>query len=311
MKKIISSMVATSLLLGGCSDMTDNHSTNESQNQKETKSIPEKMPAQEYTGQGFQPDATNEAIKFAKKHRKEFEKVGEQFFKDNFSLNVKATNVVGSGDGVEVFVHCKDNDIVFNSSIVLDKESINQTGSMRSTDTSGDMEMAVGNVLSGFEYRGQKEKYDNLTQFYKDNEQKYNYTGFTKKAINNTQNGGYQNEYYYLAVNLTSIQNYRKYYEPLIHKNDREFKLGLEKAKYELNNQGKNDVVSTLFSTQKDPSKKELFKSVYTMANNIENNKNMPKKTRITTQLGDKYISTKKAFYTEKDTADYGSFDEE
>ncbi len=29
---------------------------------------------------------------------------------DNFGLKVKATNVVGSGDGVEVFVHCDDHE---------------------------------------------------------------------------------------------------------------------------------------------------------------------------------------------------------
>ena len=34
---------------------------------------------------------------------------------DNFGLKVKATNVIGSGDGVEVFVHCDDHDIVFNA----------------------------------------------------------------------------------------------------------------------------------------------------------------------------------------------------
>ena len=46
-------------------------------------------------------------------------KTWRTIFKDNFSLNVKATNVVGSGDGVEVYVHCDDHDIVFNASIPL------------------------------------------------------------------------------------------------------------------------------------------------------------------------------------------------
>ena len=40
---------------------------------------------------------------------------------DNFGLKVKATNVVGSSDGVEVFVYCDDHDIVFNASIPFDK----------------------------------------------------------------------------------------------------------------------------------------------------------------------------------------------
>ena len=46
-------------------------------------------------------------------------KTWRTIFKDNFSLNVKATNVVGSGDGAEVYVHCDDHDIVFNASIPL------------------------------------------------------------------------------------------------------------------------------------------------------------------------------------------------
>ncbi len=39
---------------------------------------------------------------------------------DNFGLKVKATNVVGSGDGVEVYVHsAMTTDIAINASIPL------------------------------------------------------------------------------------------------------------------------------------------------------------------------------------------------
>ncbi|CAA4127374.1 lipoprotein [Staphylococcus aureus] len=97
----------------------------------ETKSVPEEMEASKYVGQGFQPPAEKDVIEFVKKHRKEFEKVGEQFFKDNFGLKVKATNVVGKDDGVEVYVHCEDHGIVFNASLPLYKDAIHQKGSMR------------------------------------------------------------------------------------------------------------------------------------------------------------------------------------
>ncbi len=119
---------------------------------------------------------------------------------DNFGLKVKATNVVGSGDGVEVFVHCDDHDIVFNASIPFDKSIIDSNSSLRSEDKGDDMSTLVGTVLSGFEYRAQKEKYDNLYKFFKDNEKKYQYTGFTKEAINKTQNSGYENEYFILRL---------------------------------------------------------------------------------------------------------------
>ena len=306
MNKIISSIIATSLILSGCSNMTDNHSTNKSQTQHETKSIPEKMPAQEYTGQGFQPDATNEAIKFAKKHRKEFEKLGEQFFKDNFSLNVKATNVVAvDDDGVEVYVHCNDNGIVFNASIPLTKDSLGVPGSFRSTDTSSEMEMLVGTVLSGFEYRGQKEKYDNLTQFYKDNAKKYNYTGFTKEAVNKTQGIGYQNEYYYIVYSSRSLKEYRKYFEPLIHKNEKEFKEGMLKARKEMGYTADANVYSTLFTDQFNNNHKQKVKDWIIFTDNLQKQPNFPENVDILSQLGDEFIPTKNANYNEKKVIEF------
>ncbi|MCL7599032.1 DUF1672 domain-containing protein, partial [Staphylococcus aureus] len=228
-------LIAT-LLLSGCSAMNnESKKDTNTETNTETKSVPEEMEASKYVGQGFQPPAEKDAIEFVKKHRKEFEKVGEQFFKDNFGLKVKATNVVGKDDGVEVYVHCEDHGIVFNASLPLYKDAIHQKGSMRSNDNGDDMSMMVGTVLSGFEYRAQKEKYDNLYKFLKENEKQYQYTGFTKEAINKTQNVGYQNEYFYITYLSRNLKEYRKYYEPLIHKNDKEFKEGMQRARKELN----------------------------------------------------------------------------
>ncbi len=69
------------------------------------------MEASKYVGQGFQPPAEKDAIEFSKKHKDKIAKRSDNFM-DNFGLKVKATNVVGSGDGVEVFVHCDDHDII-------------------------------------------------------------------------------------------------------------------------------------------------------------------------------------------------------
>ncbi|HHO5492758.1 TPA: DUF1672 domain-containing protein, partial [Staphylococcus aureus] len=252
MKKFIGSVLATTLILGGCSTM-ENESSKDTNT--ETKSVPEEMEASKYVGQGFQPPAEKDAIEFAKKHKDKIAKRGEQFFMDNFGLKVKATNVVGSGDGVEVYVHCDDHDIVFNASIPFDKSIIDSDSSLRSEDKGDDMSMMVGTVLSGFEYRAQKEKYDNLYKFFKDNEEKYQYTGFTKEAINKTQNVGYKNEYFYITYSSRSLKEYRKYYEPLIHKNDKEFKEGMEQARKEVNYAANTDTVTTLFSTKKNFTK--------------------------------------------------------
>ncbi|MEK1632982.1 DUF1672 domain-containing protein [Staphylococcus aureus] len=294
MKKFIGSVLATTLILGGCSTM-ENESSKDTNT--ETKSVPEEMEASKYVGQGFQPPAEKDAIEFAKKHRKEFEKVGEQFFKDNFGLKVKATNVVGKDDGVEVYVHCEDHGIVFNASLPLYKDAIHQKGSMRSNDNGDDMSMMVGTVLSGFEYRAQKEKYDNLYKFFKENEKKYQYTGFTKEAINKTQNVGYQNEYFYITYLSRNLKEYRKYYEPLIHKNDKEFKEGMQQARKELNYTANTDAVSTLFSTKKNFTKDNTVDDVIELSNKLKEKSNMPQKSQVTIQLGKSSINTKKPFY--------------
>ncbi|EOB8261838.1 DUF1672 domain-containing protein [Staphylococcus aureus] len=294
MKKFIGSVLATTLILGGCSTM-ENESSKDTNT--ETKSVPEEMEASKYVGQGFQPPAEKDAIEFAKKHRKEFEKVGEQFFKDNFGLKVKATNVVGKDDGVEVYVHCEDHGIVFNASLPLYKDAIHQKGSMRSNDNGDDMSMMVGTVLSGFEYRAQKEKYDNLYKFLKENEKKYQYTGFTKEAINKTQNVGYQNEYFYITYLSRNLKEYRKYYEPLIHKKDKEFKEGMQRARKELNYTANTDVVSTLFSTKKNFTKDNTVDDVIELSNKLKDKPNMPQKSQVTIQLGKPSINTKKPFY--------------
>ncbi|HDY6611683.1 TPA: DUF1672 domain-containing protein [Staphylococcus aureus] len=294
MKKFIGSVLTTTLILGGCSAM-ENESNKDTNT--ETKSVPEEMEASKYVGQGFQPSAEKDAIEFAKKHRKEFEKVGEQFFKDNFGLKVKATNVVGKDDGVEVYVHCEDHGIVFNASLPLYKDAIHQKGSMRSNDNGDDMSMMVGTVLSGFEYRAQKEKYDNLYKFFKENEKKYQYTGFTKEAINKTQNVGYQNEYFYITYLSRNLKEYRKYYEPLIHKNDKEFKEGMQQARKELDYTANTDAVSTLFSTKKNFTKDNTVDDVIELSNKLKEKPNMPQKSQVTIQLGKSSINTKKPFY--------------
>ncbi|EWR47200.1 DUF1672 domain-containing protein [Staphylococcus aureus] len=303
MKKFIGSVLATTLILGGCSTM-ENESKKDTKT--ETKSVPEEMEASKYVGQGFQPPAEKNAIEFAKKHRKEFEKVGEQFFKDNFGLKVKATNVVGKDDGVEVYVHCEDHGIVFNASLPLYKDAIHQKGSMRSNDNGDDMSMMVATVLSGFEYRAQKEKYDNLYKFFKENEKKYQYTGFTKEAINKTQNVGYKNEYFYITYSSRSLKEYRKYYEPLIRKNDKEFKEGMERARKEVNYAANTDAVATLFSTKKNFTKDNTVDDVIELSDKLYNLKNKPDKSTITIQIGKPTINTKKAFYDDNRPIEYG-----
>ena len=69
-EKFIGSVLATTLILGD----VPRWKMNQKDTNTETKSVPEEMEASKYVGQGFQPPAEKDAIEFAKKHRKEFEK---------------------------------------------------------------------------------------------------------------------------------------------------------------------------------------------------------------------------------------------
>ncbi|HDD6838462.1 TPA: DUF1672 domain-containing protein [Staphylococcus aureus] len=287
-------LIAT-ILLSGCST-TNNESNNE------TKSVPEEMEASKYVGQGFQPHAEKDAIEFSKKHKDKIAKRGEQFFMDNFGLKVKATNVVGSGDGVEVFVHCDDHDIVFNASIPFDKSIIESDSSLRSEDKGDDMSTLVGTVLSGFEYRAQKEKYDNLYKFLKENEKKYQYTGFTKEAINKTQNSGYENEYFYIVANIPTLQEYRKYYEPLIKKNNLNFKKGMKQARKGVGYKAAIEVHTTLFSRSSNFSKDKKLDDVLDLSESTKKLHLNFENTKIFLQLAKSTISTNRVNYSDNES---------
>ncbi|EYP02872.1 lipoprotein, partial [Staphylococcus aureus DAR1065] len=299
MKKFIGSVLATTLILGGCS-MMENESSKDTNT--ETKSVPEEMEASKYVGQGFQPPAEKDAIEFSKKHKDKIAKRGEQFFMDNFGLKVKATNVVGSGDGVEVFVHCDDHDIVFNASIPFDKSIIESDSSLRSEDKGDDMSTLVGTVLSGFEYRAQKEKYDNLYKFLKENEKKYQYTGFTKEAINKTQNSGYENEYFYIVANIPTLQEYRKYYEPLIKKNNLNFKKGMKQARKGVGYKAAIEVHTTLFSRSSNFSKDKKLDDVLDLSESTKKLHLNFENTKIFLQLAKSTISTNRVNYSDNES---------
>ncbi|HHB0473263.1 TPA: DUF1672 domain-containing protein [Staphylococcus aureus] len=287
-------LIATTLL-SGCST-TNNEFNNE------TKSVPEEMEASKYVGQGFQPPAEKDAIEFAKNHKDKIAKRGEQFFMDNFGLKVKATNVVGSGDGVEVFVHCDDHDIVFNASIPFDKSIIDSNSSLRSEDKGDDMSTLIGTVLSGFEYRAQKEKYDKLYNFFKDNEEKYQYTGFTKEAINKTQNSGYENKYFYIVANIPTLREYRKYYEPLIKKNNLNFKKGMKEARKGVGYKAEIEVHTTLFSKSSNFSKDKKLDDVIDLSESTKKLHLNFENTKIFLQLAKSTISTNRVNYSDNES---------
>ncbi|OFM17705.1 MULTISPECIES: DUF1672 family protein [unclassified Staphylococcus] len=287
MKKICSTIIISTLLLGGCNNLNNSF----------TNKVPDTMPVNEYKGQGFQPHAEKKVIELAKKHYNEYAELGERFFQDNFGLKVKATNVVGSGDGVEVFVHCDDHDIVFNSSIVLTSDSLGHKGSMRAKGESDELSTQIGKVVSGFDYKANKKEYDELYQYFKDNQKKYSYYGFTKEAINKTQNSGYQNEFFWINGNPMTLKEYHEKLYPLITENGKTFKDKYYSVQTSLYNQPKFEIVTNLFSRNKSYNRKSMSKKVVEISNDIE--KSIPKEIQVNILATDQIINSNSARYNQ------------
>ncbi|HGZ8541637.1 TPA: DUF1672 family protein, partial [Staphylococcus aureus] len=152
------------------------------------------------------------------------------------------------------------------------------------------------------EYRAQKEKYDNLYKFFKENEKKYQYTGFTKEAINKTQNSGYENEYFYIVANIPTLQEYRKYYEPLIKKNNLNFKKGMKQARKGVGYKAAIEVHTTLFSRSSNFSKDKKLDDVIDLSESTKKLHLNFENTKIFLQLAKSTISTNRVNYSDNES---------
>ncbi|MDM6395411.1 DUF1672 family protein, partial [Staphylococcus aureus] len=179
---------------------------------------------------------------------------------------------------------------------------IDSDSSLRSEDKGDDMSTLVGTVLSGFEYRAHKEKYDNLYKSFKENEKKYQYTGFTKEAINKTQNSGYENEYFYIVANIPTLQEYRKYYEPLIKKNNLNFKKGMKQARKGVGYKAAIEVHTTLFSRSSNFSKDKKLDDVLDLSESTKKLHLNFENTKIFLQLAKSTISTNRVNYSDNES---------
>ncbi|MGV3129743.1 DUF1672 family protein [Staphylococcus simulans] len=299
MNKLVTVIFTFSFLLGGCSFSS--------------QQVPRTMPVNEYKGQGFQPKAEKDAIELAEKHKKEFADLGERFFKDNFGLNVKATNVVGSGKGAEVFVHCDDHDIVFNSSIVVSADSLGYKGSARAQEESDELATQIGKVVSGFDYKANKKEYDELYQYFKDNQKNYGYYGYTKEAINKTQNSGYQNEFFRLSGRPMTLKEYNEHLRPLITLSNPEFKRQYISKKELIIETKKSYLVTNLFDRFKHYNKERGKENLLKISDDIIHEQIGPQKSEISYTLlyTEKNINIVEGRKNDADSIRFGVYDSE
>ncbi|HCX0122388.1 TPA: DUF1672 family protein, partial [Staphylococcus aureus] len=135
--------------------------------------------------------------------------------------------------------------------------------------------------------------------------------GFTKEAINKTQNSGYENEYFYISAIPYNLAEYRDYFEPLLNKSDSEFSKELSNVKKQLKDKSKVSVTTTLFSKKKNYTKKSNSENVIKMAEEIKKDKEIPNGIELSIKFSDNKINTVKPNFNGESTSEYGVFDQE
>ncbi|WP_398573575.1 DUF1672 family protein, partial [Staphylococcus epidermidis] len=88
------------------------------------------MPPTQYKPQPFQPLPQKTPIPHPKKHPQQYQKLPEQFFKHNFTLNLKPTNVLPTPHPLQLYLHSHHHHILFNPTILFHNQPIHQQASM-------------------------------------------------------------------------------------------------------------------------------------------------------------------------------------
>ncbi|HIA6960232.1 TPA: DUF1672 family protein, partial [Staphylococcus aureus] len=125
---------------------------------------------------------------------------------------------------------------------------------------------------------------------------------FTKEAINKTQNSGYENEYFYIVANIPTLQEYRKYYEPLIKKNNLNFKKGMKQARKGVGYKATIEVHTTLFSRSSNFSKDKKLDDVLDLSESTKKLHLNFENTKIFLQLAKSTISTNRVNYSDNES---------
>ena len=105
-----------------------------------------------------------------------------------------------------------------------------------------------------------------------------------------TQNSGFRNEYYYLTAIPYTLDEYKKYFQPLIKEDDKSFRDGMKNSKKQL---------------------KDTIDEMIDFSEVLKKKKNIPRDLNVSLQISNKYINTKRPNYSKKDVIEVGVFNHE
>lgn len=277
----IISLLTITLFLGGCFNLTNNPSTDNSNDQEENPSAakpadaeqPEEqadpfVSVQDYTGEGYELDGGEVTQPIADEHLPEIEEAVKTFFKDEYNTDVTVHNVVGALEAATVFVESEGEPHFYTYAVVpidVDNQEVNAD---QVFSEKGQVESAITTGIYAMIY---EEEIKNLDTYLNDIASNYPITGMPKEATENVRGTGFTTEYYHLSVLNAAFEGIIEKYKENPGRTREEWE-----ALYPKGNLDPNHLIFPikLYMDQPDQSvDEELFKKI---ENDIENMENIP-----------------------------------
>ncbi|HIH8079078.1 TPA: DUF1672 family protein [Staphylococcus aureus] len=107
---------------------------------------------------------------------------------------------------------------------------------------------------------------------------------------------------FYIVANIPTLQEYRKYYEPLIKKNNLNFKKGMKQARKGVGYKAAIEVHTTLFSRSSNFSKDKKLDDVIDLSESTKKLHLNFENTKIFLQLAKSTISTNRVNYSDNES---------
>lgn len=194
------------ILCGGCLSMDNSGSKAQEKDEIEEVNAYEQenyVPVQEYAGEGFAlRDANPKTGEIAEENREEVVAAVEQFFLNEYKIEIQVHNIVSAVDGVSVFVESVGDPHFYSFAIVpVDiKNREVQTDQVWSQE--GQVESAISSGLFAMAF---EEEFARLDSFLEGIEEELPVVGERIEMIQNTQGAGYETPYYFITTGFRSI----------------------------------------------------------------------------------------------------------
>lgn len=203
--------IVTSLMLGGCIDLSNaNEDKNNAEiNEQGTDEESIMVSINDYTGAEYGHKEDQEALKIAEENREEVETVVKTFFLDEYKTEVEVKNIVGVSGAAAVYVESVGIPKFYTYAVVpVIKEdgTINKEGVFTEE---GQVEQAI---RSGLYAMIHEEELSALDQYLEEFVVKNNLAGMRMEAVESVKGTGFGTSYYYITALEKSYEEMNQLY---------------------------------------------------------------------------------------------------